>query len=49
MLIIVILCFREIGSDISMDQLLLDVETELGPFEIALLLSVGCKKLCVYQ
>lgn len=49
MLIVVIFCFREIGSDISVGQLLLDEKTELGPFEIALLLSVGCKELCVYQ
>lgn len=41
--------FRSIGSDISAGQCLLDEKTEIGPFEIALLCSVGCEELCVYE
>ncbi|VVC25297.1 Hypothetical protein CINCED_3A010848 [Cinara cedri] len=40
---------RSIGSDISVGQLLIDEKTELGPFEIALLRSVGCEEVSVYR
>lgn len=42
-------CFRSIGSDISVGQRLLDENTEIGPFEVALLQSVGCEQVCVYK
>jgi len=41
--------FRSIGSDISVGQHLLDQKTVLGPFEIALLRSVGCENVQVYK
>lgn len=41
--------FRSIGSDISVGQRLLDQKTVLGPFEIALLRSVGCEIVQVYK
>lgn len=40
---------RSIGSDISVGQHLLDQKTVLGPFEIALLRSVGCENVQVYK
>lgn len=40
---------RSIGSDISIGQCLLDQKTVLGPFEIALLRSVGCENVEVYK
>ncbi|XP_060843811.1 gephyrin isoform X2 [Rhopalosiphum padi] len=40
---------RSIGSDISVGQRLLDQKTVLGPFEIALLRSVGCDYVQVYK
>ncbi|XP_025190932.1 gephyrin [Melanaphis sacchari] len=40
---------RSIGSDISVGQRLLDQKTVLGPFEIALLRSVGCENVEVYK
>ncbi|XP_060857084.1 gephyrin [Metopolophium dirhodum] len=39
---------RSIGSDISIGQRLLDQKTILGPFEIALLRSVGCEDVEVF-
>lgn len=44
-----ILLFRSIGSDISIGQCLLNEMTEIGPFEIALLRSVGCEDVCVFK
>lgn len=44
-----ILLSRSIGSDISVGQCLLNETTEIGPFEIALLRSVGCEEVCVYK
>lgn len=38
---------RDVGSDISEGELLLNKDTEIGPFEIALLNSVSCKEVCV--
>ncbi|XP_026817764.1 gephyrin [Rhopalosiphum maidis] len=40
---------RSIGSDISVGQRLLDQKIVLGPFEIALLRSVGCDYVQVYK
>lgn len=40
---------RPIGSDISIGQRLLEEKCQLGPFEIALLRSVGCEKVSVYK
>lgn len=41
--------FRSTGSDISVGQCLLNEMTEIGPFEIALLRSVGCENIRVYK
>lgn len=41
--------YRNIGSDISVGQRLLNQKTVLGPFEIALLRSVGCDIVQVYK